>query len=162
VDRPDQSAKNLCLRWLALRNHSRQELHAKLTRKGYSSDSADCVIADLAAQDYQSDEKFAESYARMLINKGYGPFRIKEELKLKGISFKLTPEIMPDIDSLADKNAGGWLALLERQYVKKYSQDTPLSLTEWAKRVRFLQQRGFSLDMIMQLKDKLAIRSANL
>lgn len=158
MDLLHQKAKHLCLRWLATREHSQQELRQKLSLKGCSSDAAEAVIAELASEGYQSEQKFAESYARMLINKGYGPLRISQELKSRGIFSQSAPDIAPDLDRLAAENAGGWLALLERHYLKKYSEDRHLPLTEWAKRVRFFRQRGFPVDMLMRLKAKRAIR----
>ena len=45
------------------------------------------------------------------------------------------------------------MALLEQVYSKKYHHDAVLDRSEWAKRSRFLLQRGFSGAMISALFD---------
>jgi regulatory protein len=48
--------------------------------------------------------------------------------------------------------------LLEQVYSKKYGHDSVLNRNEWAKRSRFLMQRGFSGTMISALFDHLNIK----
>jgi regulatory protein len=48
--------------------------------------------------------------------------------------------------------------LLELVYSKKYKQASVLDRNEWAKRSRFLMQRGFSSTMISSLFDHLNIK----
>jgi regulatory protein len=48
--------------------------------------------------------------------------------------------------------------LLESIYTKKYGSDSFLNRNEWAKRSRFLMQRGFSGTMISALFDHLDIK----
>jgi regulatory protein len=44
--------------------------------------------------------------------------------------------------------ADDWNEVIESVYLKKYSDDKLLVNKEWLKRNRFLQQRGFSSEMI--------------
>jgi regulatory protein len=50
------------------------------------------------------------------------------------------------------------MELLEQVYTKKYGLDSLLDRYEWAKRSRFLMQRGFSGTMIGALFDHLNIK----
>jgi regulatory protein len=47
--------------------------------------------------------------------------------------------------------------VLARVYSKKFKQDRAIDRHEWAKRSRFLLQRGFSVEMISALPDHLNI-----
>lgn len=136
--------KVICLRLLAGRDHSQQELIAKLAMKGFDRIESQLIIDDLAAKGCQSDNRFAESYARSRIRKGFGPIKISYELQQRGIEFC-------DLNAVVMELADGWFHILERVYEKKYSNDSLLMDTEWLKRSRFLQQRGFSGDMIEKL-----------
>ncbi|MGZ5050837.1 MAG: regulatory protein RecX [Methylobacter sp.] len=143
--------KDVCLRLLARREHSRKELLDKLALRGFDRDEAVLVIDELAQQGWQDDARYAENYARFRIHKGYGPIRIGYELRQNGIA-------VFDLDAIVQQEAGGWMALLEQVYRKKYSGGAELTRSEWAKRSRFLLHRGFSGAMISTLFDELEIK----
>lgn len=143
--------EEVCLRLLARREHSQQELLTKLALRGFDRDDAQPVIDELAEQGWQDDLRYAESYARFRIRKGYGPIRVGYELKQNGIAAF-------DLEGIVQEETGGWMALLEQVYSKKYANDAVLERNEWAKRSRFLLHRGFSGAMISALFDQLNIR----
>ncbi|WP_432745731.1 regulatory protein RecX [Methylobacter sp. G7] len=143
--------KEVCLRLLARREHSQKELLAKLALRGFDKDEVLPVIDELVEQGWQDDLRYAESYARFRILKGYGPIRVSYELSQNGIAAL-------DLDAIVQIEVGGWMALLEQVYRKKYNHDMLLERNEWAKRSRFLLHRGFSGAMIGALFDQLDIR----
>ncbi|MDP1774841.1 MAG: regulatory protein RecX [Methylobacter sp.] len=143
--------QEICLRLLARREHSQQELLNKLALRGFDRDDAQPVIDELAEQGWQDDLRYAENYARFRIQKGYGPIRVGYELKQNGIA-------VFDLEGVVQEEAGSWMALLEQVYSKKYTDDAVLARNEWAKRSRFLLHRGFSGAMISALFDQLNIR----
>jgi regulatory protein len=148
-----QSIQQICLRLLAMREHSQRELLDKLALRGYSRADVEPIIAEFAEQGWQDNQRFAECYARQRMIKGYGPVRIRYELQQRGIA-----EL--DIEQLAEDNVGGWLNSLLQIYENKFDQQPKLSRAEWLKRSRFLQQRGFSHDMIKQMCAELKIKIA--
>jgi regulatory protein len=140
--------KDTCLRLLARREHSQQELLNKLALKGFDRSASQEVIDELAEQGWQSDQRFTESYSRHRIKQGYGPIKIANELKSRGIGAF-------DLDSVVLEVSEGWNEVLEQVYKKKYPDEkTSLLNKEWLKRCRFLQQRGFSGEMIQLLFKK--------
>jgi regulatory protein len=150
VNEINKEVKVSCLRLLARREHSRKELLNKVMTKGYSRETIENVVSELAEQGLQNDQRFMESYARQRIAKGYGPVRIKYELQQKGIEDC-------DLYSVVEESAGSWAELLNSIYARKYNEANSITRKEWAKRSRFLQQRGFSGEMIMNLFKQLAI-----
>lgn len=141
-----------CLVYLTRREHSQQELLDKLEIKGFDREAIQEVVNNLAEQGWQSDRRFAESYARFRIKKGFGPLRISYELLQRGVeSF--------DLESVVSDLANDcWAEIIEQVYQKKYSDDQVLTYKEWLKRCRFLQQRGFSGEMIKTLFKQLNIQ----
>jgi len=137
------------LRLLTGREHSRKELLQKLAVKGFAKESIEPILEELSAENWQSDARYAESYARSRILKGYGPTFIAYELRQHGIDLGKTP--LFDLEALAESVAGGWMALLQQIYSKKYGNDPIPNRNEWAKRSRFLLQRGFTNAMIADL-----------
>jgi regulatory protein len=140
-----------CLRLLAHREHSQKELLNKLLVKGFDKEEVLGVIEELARQGWQSDLRYAESYARHRIGKGYGPVFITYELRKNGVD-------TDNLEDIVQRTAGSWMELLEQVYTKKYGHDSLLDRNEWAKRSRFLMQRGFSGTMIGALFDHLNIK----
>ena len=137
--------KNQCLRLLTRREHSQKELLTKLMQKGFERADIQLVIDDLAQNNWQSDERFAECYARYRLQKGFGAVAIRYELSQKGIDVA--------VNTLNDAMltvADDWLDLLTHVYGKKYGEMAPITHHEWSKRSRFLLQRGFSSSQITQ------------
>lgn len=157
VEAAEDSAgiKAIALRYLALREHSQQELLAKIQAKGFTRQAIGPVLAELCEQGWQSDARYAESYARHRIRKGFGPQAIRYELRQNGVLDVDLEAIMADI-------ADSWLAQMAQVYAKKYrampsGAAGTLSKTEWAKRSRFLLQRGFPADLLPALLNHLNI-----
>lgn len=146
--------KAIALRYLAMREHSQKELVDKIQAKGFAKPDILPVLAELAEQGWQSDARYAESYARFRIRKGFGPLAIAYELQQHGIKGV-------DLDAIMGDLADSWLALLVQVYAKKYRPGSAgaerLSRNEWAKRGRFLLQRGFSGESVATLLDHLNI-----
>jgi regulatory protein len=131
----------ICLRLLARREYSQLELLTKLSLKGFIRQDVQAVINILANQGLQSDERFAEIYARSRFNKGFGSLKVAYELKQRGIDdFDLQAVIM--------ENFGDETQLINHVYNKKYVPTSKIPLKERLKRQRFLQQRGFSKNLI--------------
>jgi len=136
--------REVCFRYLMRREYSQKELIQRLTDKGYiKSDSLE-VIEALQQKGLQSDARFAESYARSRVHKGIGPLRIQSELQQRGAGDYPFDMAVEDI-------VGSWALLLEQVYTKKYGDTPCLERKEQAKRSRFLQQRGFTNDMIRRM-----------
>jgi len=151
VEEVVKQIEDVCLRLLTQREHSQKELLEKLALRGFTKEDALPVIDNLADKGWQSDVRYAESYARSRILKGYGPVRVAYELKQSGVEINY-------LDQIAQTVAGSWMDLIAQVYDKKYQQDKLLSRSEWAKRSRFLSQRGFSFEMINALFDQLQIK----
>jgi regulatory protein len=145
-----QQIEAVCLRLLARREHSRRELLDKLALRGFNRDEVEPVIDGMAEQNWQNDERYTECYVRQRIQNGYGPMRIRYELQQRGINDA-------DLDLQAE-GQGGWQNLLLDVYLGKYGDDKSLTQNEWLKRSRFLQQRGFSGEMIKRLFTELKIK----
>ena len=144
----------VCLRLLTRREHSQKELLDKLALRGFQRDEVEPVIDALAEQNWQNDGRYAECYLSQRIASGYGPVRIRYELQQRGIN---------DVDLNAQvEEHGGWENLLMDVYCNKYDDEKSLTQNEWLKRSRFLQQRGFSGEMIKHLFAELKIKLGRL
>lgn len=132
---PRKQLYGLALRLLTRREHSVQELSRKLREKTEHPEYISEIIQELIQKKYLDDARFAESYSRARANKGYGTLRIKRELKEKGIA------------EIANISA----ADIKLIYNRKFGDSFPTDNREKAKRIRYLQYRGFSFEEIKKV-----------
>lgn len=130
---------------LVRREHSARELALKLGAKGVESSLVDTVITRLIAERLQSDERYTEVYLRLRSDKGYGPQRIKAELRERGIDDALISAQFRQAEEAGELD---WYGLAAAAYAKKYGGRPVEEIKERAKRTRFLQYRGFDHEQI--------------
>ncbi len=140
----DCRARALAL--LARREHSRFELAAKLARRGYPAEEIAACLDALEETQLLSDARYAESYVRSRVEKGYGPLRIRQELRERGVAASLAEAVLASY-------ARRWPALAQRQYRRKFGVTRPADYPDWARRVRYLGGRGFSAEHMRALFD---------
>ena len=128
--------KAIALRFLARREHSRDELARKLAPYAESPEILEGLLRELESKKQLSNERFAEARARSLSRK-YGARHIRQDLKSRGVS----DEIVSNVSSANELERAR--AILKRKYHAPVS-----SREEHARRARFLQSRGFSYDTI--------------
>ncbi len=132
--------ENTALRLLAMREHSRTELRRKLRRK-YAIEEIEPLLDALADKGVQSEERFTEQYVSMRRGRGYGPLHIQAELRERGISGQL-------IAAFVDPYDEEWLVLAREVAYRKFGSAPVTVSKEKARRGRFLEQRGFSTEII--------------
>lgn len=140
LELPDTSprdARLAAMRLLTRREHSCQELQQKLKHKGFDESLVHQILEDLERQGLLSDERFAESYFRFRRSKGYGPIRLQQELRQRGISDEIIAATVIEDDS-------EWFDLACKVREKRFGQALPENITDRAKQQRFLQYRGFN------------------
>lgn len=137
------SAKSVAVKLLSRREHSAFEIRNKLTQRDFDDNEIEQAIVELQQGGWLSDERFAEAYIRMRQSKGYGPVRIAMELNERGVREKI-------IDDYLQTDSEVWLQVLNQQYLKKYKNKPIADYNDKARRIRFLQYRGFTLDVIYQ------------
>ena len=135
--RDERSAYDRGLTMLARREHSQRELRARLERGGYDEAEAGEAIKRLGEQEYQDDNRFGEMVLRARIAQGYGPSRIRAELRSHGLDEGA-------IRSLLDQADADWNASAAAQLRKKYGSKPATDHAERGKRAAFLLRRGFS------------------
>ena len=127
------------MRYLARREHSRAELHRKLLPFAASQQLLDVLLSELEGRKLLSNHRFAEMRAHVLSRK-YGAAKIRQDLKSRGVSDEIVDRVSTE-DEL-ERAA----AILQKKY-----RSIAKTREEKAKRVRFLQGRGFSGDTIYRL-----------
>ncbi len=127
------------LRLLARREHSRQELARKLSPRAESREALERLLDELEGRKQLSEERYAELRAHVLGRK-YGAARIRQDLKSKGVS-----------EELAARFSGVDEVQKAREILARKYREPATTREERARRMRFLQSRGFSSEIIFRL-----------
>lgn len=124
---------------LARREHSLGELRQKLQRRFDDAAMLETELQKLVQENLQSDERFAESFARQRAGRGYGPARVRQEMRQKNLSDIAIARAFESAEL-------DWWTLAESAFRKKFGEPGRVDLKEKARRIRFMQYRGFSAD----------------
>lgn len=138
------STYEAAIRLLARREHSRRELAGKLARKGHAEDEVAEALDAAEAEGLLSEARFAESYARARRDKGYGPVRIRAELRERGVAAEQAEGCLQALDE-------DWRALAESVRAKRFGPGRPREASERARQSRFLQYRGFDAELVRRV-----------
>lgn len=133
------SLRARALNLLANREHSRSELHRKLSPHAESDEQIEALLDEFQRVGYLSEQRFAESlvrrralrYGRRFIEQELGQHRVPDEVAA------------PLLRELAQGERERALALWGKRF-----GHPPADLAERARQHRFLAQRGFDADTV--------------
>ena len=148
--KPKISLRARALQYLARREYSRAELHAKLLPHVQADAefeqaqpvSLDALLDDFTARGWLSDARAATQLVQAKRSR-FGAQRITHELREKGISESLIGEALPQLKETE-------LAAAREVWKKKFAA-APQDEKEKARQVHFLQSRGFTLEVIFKV-----------
>ncbi len=136
------SAKDLrlgAMNILARREHSRKEVRDKLQKKfDPITELLDAVLDKLVADDLLCEVRFSEAFVRWRVGKGQGSVRIRMELRERGV----------DGNAVLRDCGVDWFALAGEVAYKRFGGLPAVDMKQRAKRMRFLQYRGFTGEQI--------------
>jgi regulatory protein len=147
----DPGLRVRAMQYLARREYSRAELRSKLLPHVQSADDEfdasraedlDALLDDLTARGWLSDERAATQLLHAKRSR-FGAQRIAHELRQKGFSENLIADTLPQLKETELDTA--------REVWRKKFGVPPHDAREKAKQARFLQSRGFSMDVIFKI-----------
>jgi regulatory protein len=148
--KPELSLRTRALQYLARREYSRVELHGKLlphTQQDEGCESAqpaelDALLDDLTARGWLSDARATTQFVHAKRSR-FGTQRITHELRQKGIGENLIADALPQLKETELDTA--------REVWQRKFGIAPQDAKEKAKQMRFMQSRGFSMEVIFKV-----------
>ena len=130
---------------LSRRDHSELELRQKLAQRQCPPEDIDFAIQHCLEHNWLNDQRFAESLLRHGIMKGHGWQRICLDARKKGIAQSF-------LDLAQENDQHDWYEVARDVALRKFGDPEGtiprVDMKEHAKRVRYLQYRGFNFDQI--------------
>jgi len=132
---------------LGFRSRSETEVRRYLQQRGFSTPALEAAIRRLLSLHYLNDEVFARNWALSRAQShGYGPLKIDQELRIKGIAAPVIRNTLREIFDEVDEAAQA------RRLLTKRFKGERLSEMRIARRAAaFLQRRGYSGKVIFDL-----------
>lgn len=138
--------ERVALKLLASREHNRRELERKLGACGYAAAEVERFVEDLAERDLVSDRRMVETYVAERVRKGFGPVRIRQELRHRGLPDEL-------IEAYLERSPQKWVAALSQAHDKRFGPGRACDDKARAQQARFLEYRGFPAELIADFLD---------
>ena len=136
---------NSAVYFLAMREHSRQEIYNKLSQKDFSEGvDIDLLLDELEENNYLNEQRFTESFIRSRAQRGQGLLKITNELRRRGIDSELIQQALNELEI-------DWYKLAGEQRIKKFGEELPKDYKEKARQMRFLSGRGFDSEIIRNI-----------
>lgn len=139
----EKALRHKIIELLARREYSYGELEQKLLPQAETETLLYSALDWVVEMGLQSDERFTEMFIRSKALSGYGPVRIRMELKQKHILEDLIVLGFENLEAELD-----WQSEVLRLIEKKSKNLDLTNLKEKNKVMGFLQRRGFTLDQI--------------
>lgn len=121
---------------LARREHSYAEMLRKLRQRGATREMAEIELDRLQEEGLLSDERFCEAYIHARSQRGYGPVRLREELRQRGVA-----EVL--IERYLRSDQWDWSELARQAFARRFPEGPAADLKEKSKQLRFMHYRGF-------------------
>jgi regulatory protein len=130
------------LRLLARREHTRLELERKLEPHVEDPAELQSLLDEFTARGWLSETRAADQLVR-LKRARFGTARIRQDLIQKGVPHDL---IAPALETLKESELDAARGVWKRKF-----RAPPADTAERAKQIRFLQSRGFGLNIAMRV-----------
>lgn len=131
---------------ISFKNRTIMEMKKRLKEYEYNDEVIERVIEILIKYNYLDDYKYTEKYiSDKLEIKGYGKYRIKNELRQKFVSNEIIEELLIDTEVIESEKI---ISLIEKKMRNKRFKD--ITTKEKYRIFNFLQRRGYSYSIIKE------------
>ena len=137
-----ETLRSRALKLLARREHSRSELQRKLAPHAEDPSEVEQLLAELEQRGWLSEARLTEQviHAR---RRRFGTRRIEHELRSRGVSEEAVAAAAPELKKSE-------LEAARAVWRRKFGH-LPGSQAERARQARFLQARGFDMDIVLKV-----------
>ncbi len=154
-----EAARTVAFRFLGHSARSENEIVKRLQRDDFKHEIIETVLLELREKEYVNDDQFASDWvADRADRKRYGKTRLAMELGRKGIERETIKDVVGDISDEDELRRAMEIAESKSPIDSFIFEDREQRNVAKRKLGQFLQRRGFSWSVVMQV---LELRSQN-
>jgi len=140
---PEPTLRERALKLLARREHSRKELGRKLAEHTDDPQEVERTLDECEARGWLSEKRVVEQLVHNRRSR-FGIRRIERDLEAKGVSGDAVAAALSQLKE-------GEVEAARAVWRRKFGGRAPRTPAERARQTRFLQGRGFELDVIFKV-----------
>lgn len=129
------------LAWLGKQEYSQAKFRRKLEQFEATDEQIAAVIEEFTSHNWLSEQRYCEGFVRARIRKGQGYIRIRNDGRVQGLDEDTLKQAL-------EASEADWFELARQTYEKRYGESQIKDLKEKAKRLRFMQYRGFTMEQV--------------
>lgn len=133
-------------RFLARRDHAREELRQKLGRYDFEPELVEDVLSELVERGYLDDARFAYTQGHVLARKGWGPSQIAHRLRQRGIESNLIDGVLDEVEA-----ERGWSARASEYLDGKFGAPSEFDDRTLKRAFRHMVYRGYAPGLVRRL-----------
>lgn len=138
---------------LSRRNYSKMELRNKFSEpEKYSAPELEQALAYLEQKGFLNDQRYAEDCVKIWKNRSYGPIKIRNKLRERGISAGVIAKVMAESEEDGNLNPLDLAVELLNKRSRSLRQ-IPDPVKQKGKAIRLLASRGFPATVAFQAFD---------
>ncbi|MFT4929542.1 MAG: regulatory protein [Phenylobacterium sp.] len=130
------------LAWLGRQEYHLAKFRQKLKDKEASEEDIERIVSEFTECDWLSEQRYCEYFVRSRITKGQGKIRIRADGQQKRLDKDCLHQAL-------DEAEVDWFEQALATYERKYGDKPIADAKEKAKRMRFMQYRGFNMDQTL-------------
>ena len=142
------------LAWLGRQEYSIHKFSQKLRQHDADEEQVEAIVAEFCEHNWLSEVRYCEGFVRARLRKGQGKIRIINDAN----GHQLEKDIILSVLKEADVD---WFDLALQTYCRRYGEQAVKDIKEKAKRIRFMQYRGFTMEQINYAFDEAPLQIDN-
>lgn len=139
------------LAWLGRQEYSIDKFSRKLEQYGATAEQVSLIVEEFCNANWLSETRYCQGFVRARIRKGQGRIRIINDARGHGLDKDI---LLAALTQAEDEDGVDWFELALETYRRRYGQTTIADMKEKAKRLRFMQYRGFTMEQIQYAIDE--------
>ena len=129
------------LAWLGRQEYFEVKFRNKLAQHEASPEHIELIVQEFIERNWLSEQRYCDGFVRGRINKGHGRIRINADARQKGLAQDCLSKALVENDI-------DWFEQAHTTYAKRFGDKPIADLKERAKRMRFMQYRGFTIEQV--------------
>jgi regulatory protein len=134
--------RTTAIAWLGRQEYYESKFRQKLKDKEADEEQIELIVTEFIDNSWLSEQRYCDAFVRSRIAKGQGKMRIKADAQQKRLDQDCLHQAL-------ESNEPDWFAVAQQTYNRRYGDKPMGDAKEKAKRMRFMQYRGFNMDQTL-------------
>ncbi len=147
LNKDELAAYTCAVRLLAQREFNTREMRERLAARDYDEKIIAVVITQLKADNYLSEQRYAEAFLRSRMKRGEAPWLAAQKARQKGADVGVLEDVLTEMNEVYDEMQAAREVLASRDPAGFRFKDE----RAWQRQARFLRNKGYSSATVLRI-----------